>query len=209
MRSVYISTDKGSLDPATDDTGLYFASPAATDADITGFAQQSVWKFDYYLATNNTATPDATQNYRTRARALSIGELKQREMANLTDLALAELVAASSANKYLDAPTIGATPDWTVSAGALAPTSLTVWGNVNGANAFNDSLNVGSTLRTATIPCVKKTNTDGHCTGNVVNAASTYVAGSRLNGLHLFARDPVGREYAHFYATYLVGYGAE
>ncbi|MDB5854244.1 MAG: hypothetical protein JWR22_2285 [Herminiimonas sp.] len=209
MRSVYVSPDKVNLDPAADDTALYFASPASTDADITGFAQQSVWKFDYYLAGNASTTPDATQNYRTRARALSISELKLREMANLTDVDLTELVALSSANKYFDAPTTGPTLDWTVGAGALAPTSLTVWGGVNGANAFNDSLTVGSTARTATIPCVKKTNADAHCTGTVVNAASTYVAAAKLNGLHLFARDPVGREFAHFYATYLAGNGAE
>jgi hypothetical protein len=208
MRSVYVSPDKADLNPATDDTGLYFASPAATDAEITGYAQQSVWKFDYYLATNISTTPDATQNYRTRARALSISELKQRDMANLTDVDLAELVAASSVNKYIDAPVIGATLDWTVGTGALPPTSLTVWGGVNGANAFNDSLTVGSTLRTATVPCVKKTNADAHCTG-ALNVASTYVAGAKLNGMHLFARDPVGREFAHFYATYLVGNGAE
>jgi hypothetical protein len=78
---------------------------------------------------------------------------------------------------------------------------------------FNDSLVVGSTARSAAVPCVKKSGNassgDLHCTGTVVNVPSNYAAGNRLNGMHLFARDAVGREFAHFYATYAIGSGEE
>jgi hypothetical protein len=207
LRSVYTSADKASLDPATADTQLFFASPAQTDADITSIPQQAVWKFEYFLAANTGATPDATQYYRTRSRALSIGELTQHAFANLEPSLLTDLVAESSANGSVAAPPEGPTLDWVVGSGALPPTSLTVWG-FGGGKGFNDSLTVGSTVRTATIPCVNKSATDGHCTGGV-NVASSYVAGRQLNGLHLFARDPVGREFAHFYATYSIGSASE
>jgi hypothetical protein len=212
MRSVYASTDKAGQDPATADTHMFFASPAATDAEIAGFAHKSVWKFDYYLAANATATPDATQYYRTRARALTIGELKQRDFANLTDALVSSVASQSSAKGYFPVPTAGLAMDWTVGATALAPISVQVWGGtVTGgvySATFSDTLAVGSTLRTATVPCVRKSAGDTHCTG-AVNVASSYAAGIQLNGMHLFARDPDGREYAHFYATYTIGGGSE
>jgi hypothetical protein len=84
-----------------------------------------------------------------------------------------------------------------------------VWGNVNGANSFNDTIAVGSSARTGTVLCVKKNNADAHCTGTTVGAASTYATLDRINGMHLWTRDPVGREFAHFYATYTIGSGVE
>lgn len=207
LRSVYVSADKAGQDPADADTPMFFASPSSTDAEIAGFAQQGVWKFDYYLAANVGTTPDATQSYRTRARALSIGELKQRPMANLTATVVSELTALSAATGYFAVPAEGPSPDWEVGTGALAPNSIAVWGFRSGVG-FNDSLAVGTTLRTATIPCVRKSAADAHCTG-AVNVASNYATGSQLNGLHLWARDAVGREFAHFYATYSIGANAE
>ena len=210
LRSVYVSADKAGQDPADADTKLFFSFQKFADAEITGFAQQGVWKFDYYLAANAGATPDATQHYRTRARALSIGELKQQAFANLTPSLVTDLVAESSANGYFAAPLApdSVNLDWVVGTGALAPTGLTVWGFRSGIG-FNDSVTVKSTARTGTILCVKKSNADVHCTGSVVNAASSYASGSQLNGMHLFARDPSGREYAHFYATYSIGAGSD
>jgi len=206
LRSEYVSAAKAGQDPAAADTPMFFASPPSTDAAITGLVQQGVWKLDYYLAAAPTIIA-ATQHYRTRARALSIGELKQRAFANLLSSDVADLVALSSATGYIAAPSTGPVLNWMADTGALPPTSLRVWGFISGntANGFSDSLTVGSTLRTATVPCVKKTAADAHCTGTVVNAVSNYASGSQLNGLHLFARDPMGREFAHFYATYSIG----
>lgn len=206
LRSEYVSAAQAGQDPATADTPMFFASPPSTDAAIAGLAQQSVWKFDYYLAAAPTAIA-ATQYYRTRARALSIGELKQRVFANLLSSDVGELAALSSATGSIAVPATGPVLNWMVDTGALPPTGLRVWGFISGntANGFSDSLTVGSTLRTAAVPCVKKTAADAHCTGTVVNVASNYASGSQLNGLHLFARDPAGREFAHFYATYSIG----
>ena len=210
LLSQYLSPAKAGENPATADTKLFFAATPSSDAEIEGFGQKGVWKFDYYLASAPTAIA-ATQSYRTRARALSIGELKQQAMAELSSATLADLADQSSALGHLAMPATGYPLSWTVGVNALAPTSLAVWGFAGGSSpvGFNDSLVVGSTARSAAVPCVKKSGPDLHCTGTAVNVPSNYAAGNRLNGMHLFARDAVGREFAHFYATYAIGSGEE
>jgi hypothetical protein len=205
----YVSSAKAGLDPAAADTANFFASPTYTEGNVEAIPNQAVWKFDYYLVGNTTTVPDATQNYRTRTRALSIRELKQVALADLAAEAKTYLATNSAATGNIPAPTEGPTSDWTVGAGALAPFSIAVWGNTSGGAGFNDSLRVGSTVRSATIPCVKKSGSDAHCTGTVVNAPSTYAAGTTLNGIHLLAGDHAGREFAHFFATYTIGSAAE
>jgi hypothetical protein len=98
-------------------------------------------------------------------------------------------------------------------AGAAAPTTKA--GNTgftsttnsvayaSGRTNFNDGQPVGSTLRTSTISCANgavDVNDMGekHC----AVSGPGYLASARQSGLHLWARDPSGREYAHFYASY-------
>lgn len=207
LRSVYLSPSKASENPATADTTLFFAATPYQDAEIEAFGQKGLWKFDYYLA-GAPAVLAETQYFRTRARALSIGELKQKAMAELTPATVAALVAGSSAQGVLPVPAAGFPMAWTVGADAPAPTSVAVWGFLQGTTPrvnFNDGLTIGSATRSATVPCLKKTTGDSHCTGTAVNVASNYVSTGRLTGMHLFARDAGGREYAHFYATYGIG----
>jgi len=206
LRSVYVSPSRAGEDPAAADTKLFFAPAAPSDAEIERFGNKGVWTFEYFLAANGTNVPNAIQHYRTRTRALSIGELKQRDFASLSTAAVADLVAQSAGTGHVPAPSAGLPMSWTVGAAALPPTQLTVWGfnTANGAQ-FNDSQNVGSTRRAATVLCVKKSALDVHCTGTTVGGASNYVSTARINGMHLFARDAAGREYAHFYATYSIG----
>jgi hypothetical protein len=208
IRSEYVDPSKAADDPATADTQLFFTATKPDDAEIASYGQQSVWKFDYYLAADPTVIAK-TQTYRTRARALSISELKQKALANLAPEVVTELVSLTSVNGYFSAPTTEpVTLDWVVPTGSLAPTSLAVWGFRSGAG-FNDSSIVGTAARMGTVRCVKKTAADAHCTGTTVGQPSDYASGSQLNGLHLFGRDPAGREYAHFYATYLIGANGE
>ncbi len=200
IRSVYADAANAAKDPALADTSNFFAATPSTDAEIAGFAAQSTWKFDYYLAGNATTTPDATQYYKTRARAMTISELQAQPLATLTDTDIAYVkantVTTASGAKYLPTPASGpVTLDWTVPAGALAPTSIQVYGN---AGSFNDKTAVASAARTGDIACSAASASDTHCsTGN-------YATGGRLVGAHLWAEDATGRDFASFYAFYTV-----
>jgi hypothetical protein len=120
---------------------------------------------------------------------------------------------------------------WVVPTGALPPTQVKLFGNAlyfdyansttkaggapftsttnsvgyaNGRTNFSDGLTIGSTARSASaIGCFNGAidiNDMGerHC----ANPGPGYLASARQTGLHLWARDPSGREYAHFYAPY-------
>jgi hypothetical protein len=200
IRSVYAdATNSGN--PANTDTTLFFATPAATDADIAGYAAQSSWQFDYYLV--GAATPDATQYYKTRARAMTIAELQTRPLAALTDADISYITTNTpkTGHKVVPTPATGPiTLHWTVPARAMAPTSIQVWGDVTISGTttnWSDNSTVPSTAVTGDITC-SATGTDPHCSG------SNYVAGDGYNGAHLWASDPAGREFASFYAFYTV-----
>lgn len=208
VRGEYVDT-ANTGDPAAADTTMFFSSQRATNEEIAAYGAQSTWKFEYYLKGNTSGVPDATQYYKTRARALTIPELKAQGLAHLTQDVLTDLKAGSASGVYLVNFTGPAEIDWTVPTGALEPNSIKVFGRgpvpagsppgTKGAS-FDDSTAVGSTARTGKIVCTKQSPTDTHCTttDNVVS----FAAGSVFTGLHLFAREASGREYAHFYATY-------
>lgn len=195
-----------------DSASLFFVNTDRTEEQLAAATSQGVWVFRYFLAGNTGTTADATQAYRTRARALSIGELRTKGFASLTAGMLADIVSGADATTgkvLMEAnqpaeltPTTGGDA-WTVPAGTLPPTSLTLFGNYlkpSGATPrFDDSVSVLSTARTATISCAPASGTDTHCSTTVAGA---YGADVKVNGLHLFARDAGGREYAHFYAAY-------
>ena len=63
--------------------------------------------------------------------------------------------------------------------------------------SFNDQQNVVSSLRSATISCSAQTAGDAHCT-----SGGDFVPAATADGLHLWARDSDGREFASFYAMY-------
>ncbi len=212
LRSVYSDAANSAKDPATADTNLFFASDKTIDdAYLAAIPAQANWKFEYYLASNPTVV-DATQYYKTRARAMTIAELKTQPLANVVDAALVDVrastVADANGNKYIPTDTPPDLPglDWVVPAGALAPTSIQVYGNASPLAAtptirplFNDSVTVASTARTGLIPCSPASNADLHCTTD-----GHFAAGGRINGAHLWASDATGREFAHFYAIYTI-----
>lgn len=206
VRGVYVDS-ANSGNPADADTSLVFTPVRATDAEIAEYAAQGNWKFDYYLTGNVSATPNATQYYKTRARAMTINELKTQGLATLSKENVTSLQTGSAA--------IGTFPlnftgpvilDWSVPAGALEPTSIKVFGFgplLNGVRkSFDDSASVGSTKRTGSIVCSPQSQNDTHCT--TANGVTSFASGSIANGFHLHARDLAGREFANFYATYKV-----
>ena len=206
IRSVYTDPANSAKNPADAEAGLFFASPPLADADISAIPAQSTWKFDYYLAGNTTTTPDATQYYKTRARAMTIAELQTQPLAALTEADIAFVKDNSLDNgnggKYLPTPTTGPlTLDWAVPAGALAPTGITVWGGATVSGnfiSFNDSASAASSSRSGAIYCSAASASDTHC-----DSAGNYVPGG-LNGAHLWAEDANGRDFASFYAIYTI-----
>ena len=210
IRSVYVDPNNSAKNPADADTSNFFAATPLTDAEIAALAAQGTWKFEYYLA--GQTTPDATQYFKTRARAMTIPELQAQPLANLVDADIADVKASSvtkSGATYLPAdPTGPAQLEWTVPTGALPPTSIQVYGRgpayipagktVATRDNFNDRTGVASTARSGKIFCSAATG-DTHC-----DSAGNYVTDDRFTGVHLWAEDAVGRDFAHFYAFYAV-----
>jgi hypothetical protein len=211
LNSVYANTGN-TTDPAIKDTTLFFADRTVfTDATIASIPAQSVWKFDYFLAGNAGATANTTQYYKTRARALTIPELKTKGFATLTDAAISAVSGAADITGAMPfSGGIAATLNWTVGAGVLQPTKIQIWGQYNdGTNtgSFNDSNSVGSSVRTGDIGCSSTGGTDFHCVAvspPTTPATFKFTTTTLLNGSHLWARDTSGREYASFYAMYLL-----
>ena len=202
LRSVF-SNSATIGDISTIDSTLFFSPVARTDADLEAIAAQGVWTFAYFLAGNAGATPDATQYYRSRSRALSIRELKLKGLAQLT----AETVSAIESTPGLlegQVPLPTTRPleniQFTVPPTALPVTQIRVFGRLdpaaNGAR-FDDVVTVRSTARTGTVLCMPASNADFHC-----GTAGAYAPNAYFNGLQLFARDTAGREYGSFYAAY-------
>jgi hypothetical protein len=202
----YLDT-ANSGDPALADTGVFFSADRWKEADILAIPAQARWKFEYYLA--GQTTPDATQYFTTRARAMTIAELQTQPLANMADAFYAEVKAGQTAvNGTYYVAVDPADPaqlsfDWVVPTGALAPTSIQVYGNYVSApstrSSFNDKTGVKSTARSGIITCSSGGSGDTHC-----DSAGNYVATDRFNGVHLWAEDAAGRDFAHFYAIYTV-----
>ena len=103
---------------------------------------------------------------------------------------------------YLPTPATGpVTLSWDVPAGALAPTSIQIWGGATVSGkfiSFNDSAGVASSSRTGDIYCSAASASDTHC-----DSSGNYVPGG-FNSAHLWALDAWGRQFASFYAIYTV-----
>ncbi len=209
LNSEYVDA-ANTADPALKDTTMFFADRTVfTNEAIAAIPMQAVWKYEYYLA-SDPATLAATQHYKTRARALTIPELKTKGLAVLSD---ADITTFQSGANPTGGPRPGQFPvgdapsisiGYTVPTGALPPTQLMVWGSyTGGSGSFNDAAAVLSTARTGTIYCTKATAGDAHCQTAVdVGDTGPYGLTAALNGLHLRAIEPTGREYASFYAMY-------
>lgn len=199
LNSEYMDT-ANTADPALKDTIMFFADRSVFTNDVIAtLPAQSVWKFDYFLAGNAGSTPNATQYYKTRARALTIPELKTKGLATLLPAAIADI--QTQADPITGQVAIGGAAsipmNYSVATGALPPTKLQIWGGYS-SGSFTDSATVSSTARTGSIACTMA-GADTHCT---LATGGVYVPSATVNGGHLWARDPDGRDYASFYAMY-------
>jgi hypothetical protein len=199
----YVDT-ANSGDPKDSDSTLFFSANRYAAADIIAIPAQAKWKFDYYA---NETTIDATQYFTTRARAMTIAELQAQPLANIPATLIASVapnITSNTAGTTWWLPVDGTVDlDWEVPAGALAPTSIQVYGNYltspTTRSGFNDKIGVKSTARSGTIPCTSGGAGDTHC-----DNAANYVTTDHFNGVHLWAQDAAGRDFANFYAFYKV-----
>lgn len=187
--------------PANKDVSLVFAVPQLTDEAVAGMAVQSLWTFKYYLASDPGAVA-ATQTYRTRARAMTIAELRTKPMARLAAASQDDLVTKATETGRLSITAGGpfGPVTWDVPQGALPPTNVAVFGvHLNGpTQTFNDLINVAPSVRSTSVPCATATAADAHCAGS----GPAYVEGNVAVGLHLVSTDSLGRTFGVHYASY-------
>lgn len=192
--------------PAVYETGLVYDSNRPSNNDIADIPANSVWRFDYYLAGNSSGTANATQYYRTQARALTIPEMKFRGLSALTAEVLAEIASQSATSLAVPLGTGDSSADlsWTVPTDAIPPTLIRIFGRgplVGGTRIrFDDSIAVNSAARSGVIPCQLQSSTDNHCVS--VNGGTVFANGSAADGFDLRGTDGPGRFFSHFYATY-------
>lgn len=173
--------------PSVKEPTLAFASPTLSDTQIGALQDQGVWTFEFFHADSGIA--NVTQQSRTVSRPFTIGELRLKPMVQFTAAARAELMAdsADGFSRFTEVETaqIGdaTTPAWSVPLGALAPTSLGIFGRapfgsttqgVSG-NRFDDTANVSSTATWGVVPCTSQSNADRHCAGQGLYALNTTV----------------------------------
>ena len=209
LGAAFVDTSMTHSPSTVDSTSLFFASPQRTEAELAAIPAQAVWVYRYFLWGNTGATPDATQSYKTRNRALAIGELRLKGLAALVPEITASIAADANtstgvigldANEPAYIQTDAGGNAWSVPVGVLPPTQVRIFGRYNsGANSFDDAVNFPSTARKTVVQCSTASGGDTHCSTTVTGA---YAAGVAVNGLHLWARDIDGREYANFYAMY-------
>lgn len=172
-----------------------------TDLQISKITQRGTWKLDFFLAGNLTATPDTVEYRSTFERALTVPELKALKFAKFTDSFVASKASLSAnsrgGNILFSVPTTSFEVQWEVPAGALAPISASLYGrapNLNGihnitdvstGNRFDDGVNFGSAVRSASIFCANQSAADLHC-----DAQSNFAIGSKYNYMHLRAVTP-------------------
>ena len=163
-----------------------------TDTQISSLSQRGVWKYEFYLAANATATPDATEYRSTFERAPTVAELKGMTFSKFTDSFVSSLLAQTvngSITIAVPVTTIGMT--WEVPLGALAPIQGFISGrapyisSLNIGNKFDDTVNFGSSTRTANITCATQSIADLHC-----NADGNFAVGTRYSYMHVKAITP-------------------
>jgi hypothetical protein len=190
--------------PSQYDSGLVWASPAYSDAQILAIAEQGVWRMEFFHA--DATVPNVTQVYRTTSRAATLAEFSLLALAQANDAAKAQLRAQSTtsgrivmgpvsatAPNVVDLSVVGNTDFWTVPSGALAPSSVTVYGagpdpdgiGPVGRTSFDDTVNVAPTARKTIVPCTLQSSTDNHCDGRT--GVLQYAEGSFIDSIQLFA----------------------
>lgn len=195
------------LDPANTtslaqkESGLMLIDPPLSDEELRRLPDQSVWTLRFVHV--DRTVPDVIQTHRTTSRALTLGEVAATTFAEPTPAAREAIRQASgpsgpipltdppnAANpNWIDLSMDGPVRDfWRVPSGALAPTSISVFGRAANGVAFNDSVNVASVARIARIPCTSQGVGDTHCAAGP-GLEGQYAVGGWIDSLELWARN--------------------
>jgi hypothetical protein len=183
-----------------------FVDTDYSDVAIAALPAQSVWTFRYFTATNLGATADAVQVYRTRARAMTIAELRSKPFVSASATTLNSWASSGlpgSARLALST-TSPFNIAWTVPTGALPPISTNLFGayltgvSSTSADSFNDSFSFApGSITNAAIACTQLSLGDVHC----LNASNGgFRAGSEAIGANLIGADYLGRNLSKYYS---------
>jgi hypothetical protein len=186
-----------------------------TDDTIASYPRHGIWTLAYFTA--NRAVPAATQAVRTRARAMSVGELIHNRPGvplysyHLKDESFKPLLdrlysSSPGSRLYLSLQDLPSTtyawstylpPHFT----PLAPVSLRVLGTLLTPSSippfldFVDNVDLSPDMKQATVPCSFDTGVL-HC-----DAQGRYLENTWLDGVQLFSRDNYGREFSYVAST--------
>ncbi|MES2248312.1 MAG: carboxypeptidase regulatory-like domain-containing protein [Pseudomonadota bacterium] len=187
--------------PADFEIGNLFASPQFDDTQLRAIPDQTVWKFEFFLAAGGT---NPVQYARTFARVPTVAEAAQLPTVEMTPALRAELmpeidgvargivfgapVPSDPTANNIDFSAEGNQDGWSVPSGAYAPTTFLVAGRGPNNNRFTDSVTVRTSARKAVISCQPVNSpSDNHCT-SVGSNAWQYAQGSSVSSFIFTAR---------------------
>jgi hypothetical protein len=174
----------------SDKEAVYFVSPQRTDEEVRAIPDQGVWTIEFVH--EDAAAANVVQKYRTISRALTLGEVRMAKFAQPTDdwrQRLQNNTALKNAGAFVFGATSATAPNvadvsadgmdaWTVPAGALSPSSVTVFGRSKSGVSFDDGQAVAVSARKARITCSPLASNDPHCdtsTGVLQYAQDSYI----------------------------------
>jgi hypothetical protein len=186
--------------PSTFEKANLFASPQYTDERIREIPDQTSWKLEFYRV--GESTPSTVQYVRTFSRAPTMAEARVQPMVELTPAMRADLLSSSQGSprgivfgapsqsepNNVDFSAEGDLDGWVVPSGALAPTSLGVFGRAVGQNGdrFGETITVRNTARKAIVYCKPLSPQDAHCAP--AGTGFQYAQGSSLSTFSFTAR---------------------
>jgi hypothetical protein len=175
-----------------------FETPDLSEQAITTIAAQSAWTLRYFISGNTGTTPNAIQVYRTRARAMTIAEFRNKPTVSVVPATQAAWSSsASTVTGFL--PLAVSSPfnlSWNLPVGALSPVNASLGGRfLTGVSAtssarFTDFVNFVPNSTSASIGCFKRSLGDIHCDGA---ANGGFKLGSEANAVNLIGVDYLGR----------------
>jgi hypothetical protein len=211
------STTSGN--PATFETGVFVVSPQFTDDQLRAIPEHGSWRLEFFHA--DAATANVVQTYRTPERAPTLAELNQVVFAAITAAERTELIASSaqfgavvfgapsaSTPNVADVSAPGGADFWTVPSGAVAPTTVTVFGagpDPDGTGplrriSFDDGVNVSQLARKAFITCAPQSASDNHCDSST--GVRQYAQNTSINSVELFGSSARLVEHSKMLALY-------
>jgi hypothetical protein len=187
LRSEFVDTAKtGSVVSKLTSEAAQFAfeSVDLTDQAIAALPAQSVWAFRYFKKGNTGTSPDAVQIYRTRGRALTISEFRNKPIAVVSPSTVSSWISLASAltGRLPLSNSAPLTVAWSVPSGSVPPISA----NVSGSSGFNDFTIFSPTTVSTAIACKTESALDIHCTGA---SSGGFRAGSEATDLNLLGVD--------------------